>query len=83
MENYERYTSYPSWKEQRNEFDKYNVCLVQHFCHVNAPQQEAEWAILYNFYVDCMPSEDIPEASGRKPIITNGYFGGFAFEFIG
>ena len=26
-------------------------------------EQEAELTILYNFYIDCMPSDDMAEAS--------------------
>lgn len=29
--------------------------------------QEAELMILYNFYVDCMPSDDMAEVSNTQP----------------
>ena len=35
-------------------------------------KQEAELTIFYNFYVDCMPSDDMAEASGRR--VAGGYF---------
>ena len=43
-------------------------------------QQEAELTILYNFYIDCMPSDDMAEASGRHAFRARGVGGGGVTE---
>lgn len=41
--------------------------------------QEAELAILYNFYIDCMPSDDMAEASWSNDDVERRRGGSFSF----
>lgn len=34
---------------------------ILHLFHISIAAQEAELTILYNFYIDCMPSDDMAE----------------------